>query len=187
MATTAKRLLTVDEFLQLEFSGDEGRRVELDNGRICMMAGGSGEHARVQKNIFGALFIALRGTGCAPYGPDMGIRTHDLSLRYPDVSVFCGRDAEANDKLLEWDDPRVVVEVLSPSTKDQDERVKLHEYCAVASLDAILYADPVAKKLRLLTRTGARGWSDIEIATGATATLPTLNIVLTWEDVFGRV
>lgn len=186
MATSAKRLLTVDEFLQLEFSGDEGRRVELDNGRIRMMAGGSGEHARVQKNIFGALFVALRGSPCSPYGPDMGIRTHDLSLRYPDVSVFCGRDSTENDKLLEFDDPRVVVEVLSPSTKDQDEGVKLHEYCAIASLQAIIYVDPVAETIRLLTRTDARGWSDETIAPGGHVPLAELGVSLAWAEIFAR-
>jgi Uma2 family endonuclease len=179
-------LLTVDEFLQLEFSGDEGRRVELDNGTIRMMAGGSAAHSRVQTNILVTLFERLRGSGCSPHGPDMGVRTHDLSLRYPDVSVFCGRDSEQNDKLLEFDDPRVVVEVLSPSTKDQDERVKLHEYCAITSLQAIIYVDPIAETIRLLTRTDSRGWSDETVAPGGDVTLAELSVTLTWAEIFAR-
>ena len=186
MATAAKRLLTVDEFLSLEFSGDEGRRVELSNGTIRMMAGGSAAHARIQTNVLGALFAALRGTGCSPYGPDMGIRTHDLSLRYPDVSVFCGRDDPVNDKLLEFDDPRLVVEVLSPSTRDEDNGVKLREYQAMPSLDAILYVDPDAETIRLLIRTAQRGWNDADLQRGEEVAFAALGVTLTWDEIFGR-
>lgn len=186
MATAARRLLTVEEFLELEFTGDEGRRVELSNGTIRLMAGGSVVHARVQQNISGALFIALRGSACSPYGPDMGVRTHDLSLRYPDVSVFCGRDEPEFDKLLECDDPKLVVEVLSPSTKREDITIKLPEYQSIPSLDAILYVDPDQETIRLLTRTAARGWTDVTLAEGEEIVLPTLAARLTWHDVFRR-
>ena len=186
MATAAKRLLTVDEFLSIAFSGDEGRRVELSNGAIRMMAGGSAAHARIQTRVLGALFAALRGTRCSPYGPDMGVRTHDLSLRYPDVSVFCGRDDPANDKLLEFDDPRLVVEILSPSTRDEDNGVKLREYQAMPSLDAILYVDPDTETIRLLTRTAGRGWNDADLPKGAAIVLAELGVTLTWDEIFGR-
>ncbi len=186
MATAARRLLTVEEFLSLEFSGDEGRRVELSNGTIRMMAGGSVAHARVQQNISGALFVALRGGACSPYGPDMGVRTHDLSLRYPDVSVFCGRDAPEFDKLLECDDPKLVVEVLSPSTKREDVTIKLPEYQSIPSLDAILYVDPDDETIRLLTRTAPRGWSDVTLAKGEDVILPTLGVSLTRAEIFAR-
>ena len=186
MATAAKRLLSVEEFLEIEFSGDEGRRVELSNGVIRMMAGGSAAHARIQKNVFGSLYMALRGKGCSPYGPDMGVRTHDLSLRYPDVSVFCGRDDPAFDKLREFDDPRLVVEVLSPSTRTEDNDIKLREYQAMPSLEAILYVDPEAETVRLLTRMTLRGWSDMDIEKGQVAEFKTLGITLTWSDIFQR-
>ena len=105
MATNARRLLTVEEFLEIEFTGNEGHCLELDNGAIRLMAGGSAAHARVQTNILGNLFARLKGSGCSPYGSDMGVRTHDLSLRYPDVSVFCGRESPENDKLKHKFDP----------------------------------------------------------------------------------
>jgi Uma2 family endonuclease len=186
MATAARRLLTVEEFLALEFSGDEGRRIELSNGTIRLMAGGSIAHARVQQNISGLLFVALRESLCSPFGPDMGVRTHDLSLRYPDVSVFCGRDDPEFDKLLECNDPKLIVEVLSPSTKREDIGIKLPEYQSIASLDAILYVDPDAETIRLLTRTSSRGWSDENVEDGKDIILQALGVKLAWNDVFRR-
>jgi Uma2 family endonuclease len=186
MASAAKRLITVDEFLALEFSGMEGFRVELDNGVISMMAGGSLGHGRVQRNLIGLLFAALRGSACGPFGSDTGIRTHDLSLRYPDVSIICGHEDAESDGLFEVRDPKVVFEILSPSTRKIDLEIKLREYCATASLVAIVYIDPEAETIRLLRRSDARGWDDEDLQPGMPLTLPSLGVSLTWQDVFAR-
>ena len=186
MATAARRLLTVDEFLELEIELEGVPRVELDNGVIWAMAGGSAAHNRVQRNVLAALANRLRGTDCSPYGSDMGVRAHDLSLRYPDVSVFCGRDGPENDKLKQFDDPKLIVEILSPSTRRKDEDVKLPEYRAIPSLEAILYIDPDAEMVRLSTRTAGGGWRDFEIPTVEDVILSSLDIALTRAEIFAR-
>ncbi len=186
MATNARRLLTVEEFLELEFVGAEGHCVELDNGTIRLMAGGSAAHARVQANIFGTLFGRLKGSGCRPYGPDMGVRTHDLSLRYPDLSVFCGREGPENDSLKQFNDPKMVVEVLSPSTRREDETVKLHEYQVVASLEAILLVDPESEEINLLARRDGRGWRDNTLARESDVAVEAPGVSLTRAEIFAR-
>ena len=187
MATAATRLLTVEEFLEIEFDLDgDTPRVELDNGVVWAMAGGSAAHSRVQGNIFAILFEQLRGTGCRPHGPDMGVRTHDLSLRYPDASVFCGREGAENDKMKQFDDPKFVAEVLSPTTRRKDEDVKLPEYRAVHSLDTILYVDPEKETVRLSFRTETGGWRDVEVERGDDISIKSLSVTLRWSDIFAR-
>ena len=186
MATAARRLLTVEEFLELEIELEGVPRVELDNGAIWAMAGGSAAHNRVQGNVMGILFERLKGSGCRPYGPDMGVRAHDLSLRYPDVSVFCGRDGPENDKLKQFDDPKLIVEILSPSTRRKDEDVKLPEYRAISSLDAILYIDPDAETVQLSTRQSGGGWRDVDIVAGNDVILASLGVSLTRAEIFAR-
>ena len=187
MATAAKRLLTVEEFLEIEFDLEEDiARVELDNGTIRMMAGGTLAHGRVQTNLLGTLFERLKGSPCRPYGSDVGIRTHDLSLRYPDVSVICGREGPENDSLQQFSDPKLVVEVLSPTTRRKDETTKLHEYQAMASLGAILYVDPENETVRLLTRRDRGGWHDFSLEKGSDVTVPALGVTLTWAEIFAR-
>ncbi len=186
MATAARRLLTVEEFLELDIELEGVPRIELDNGTIWAMAGGSAAHNRVQRNVVSALANALRGSGCSPYGSDMGVRAHDLSLRYPDVSVFCGRDGPENDKLKQFDDPKLIVEILSPSTRRKDIDVKLPEYRAIQSLDAILYVDPDAETVILSTRTAGGGWRDVELTTNEDVALPSLDIILSRTEIFAR-
>lgn len=184
MATRVRSdLLTVEEFLGIDFGPN--LKAELDNGIIRMMAGGTAAHARVQSNLIRFLGVALRGSGCRPYGSDMAIKTHWMSLRYPDVAVFCGRDTPENDQARTFDDPKVVFEVLSESTSHHDMNVKLREYQALESTDAIVFVDPVDERARVISR-DARIWNDAWIEGDATIDLPTLNLRMPLAEVFAR-
>ena len=176
-------LVTADEFLLMDF-GD--RKAELDNGVIRMMAGGTGRHGRVQTNILVALGTRLNGTGCTPYPSDMATRTHDLSIRYPDVTVFCGRDGPENDDLKAWDDPRVLFEILSASTSRTDLRVKLPEYKALPSVDTIVFVDIAAERVRVVQRTGRDDWAEAGHDEPHDVPLPSLNITLPHAEIFAR-
>lgn len=184
MATLAPyRMLSADEFLEIDF-GD--KKAELDNGTIRMMAGGTARHARVGGNVFVALASRLRGSGCTPYNADMATRTHDLSVRYPDVSVFCGRDGVEDDDRKAFDDPRVLVEVLSAGTARTDLRVKLDEYKALPSVDTIVFVDIAAERVRIVQRTGPHGWSDVGHDEAVDVPLPALDIVIPHAEIFAR-
>jgi Uma2 family endonuclease len=182
-ATSSTILLNIEEFLDIDF---KDHKVELDNGIVRMMAGGTAAHARVQANVLVALHTKLRGSGCAPYGSDMGVRAHDLSLRYPDVSVFCGRDTPENDKLRVLDDPRVIVEVLSPSTREHDVVVKLPEYRAIPSVETIIYVDPDDESIQVIQRTAAAVWTDAMLDPDEDVVLPQFGTTLTRAEIFAR-
>ncbi|MCP3734592.1 Uma2 family endonuclease [Sphingomonas sp. RP10(2022)] len=175
--------LTADEFLDIDFGE---KKAELDNGVIRMMAGGTARHAKVQGNIFLALGTRLRGTGCAPYNSDMATKTHDLSIRYPDVSVFCNRDTPANDDAKAFDDPHILFEVLSAGTARTDLRVKLDEYKALASVDTIVFVDIATERLRIVQRTGAHAWQDESHEAPVDLPLPLLGLVVAHDEIFAR-
>ena len=185
MATASPRFLTAKEFLAIRWD-DPDAKAELDNGVIRMMAGGDLDHSRVQGNVFGLLFNALDGTSCRPHGSDMGVTVHDLSFRYPDVSVVCGEDAPELGGEQRERSPRLVVEVLSRTTRDIDLGVKLVEYRAVGSIDHILLIDPKAETSRLLTRTGPRAWNDAELRPEEDVNLSALGVTLRQHDIFRR-
>ena len=188
MASIVPKLLTVDEFLAIQWDSSD-TKAELDNGVIRiirMMAGGTADHSRVQGNIFASLFEKLRGTNCRPHGPDMAVLVDEYSVRYPDASVFCGRNRPDDGKRKAFDDPKLVVEVLSPGTRDHDFDIKLAEYREIASLEAILYVDPDpnTETIQLFTRTKGEEWHDAKIPTNNDVSLPSLLISLTWAEIF---
>lgn len=92
---------------------------------VKMMTGASAQHDRATVNIIVSLGIQLRGSGCRPTTDDIALRTGIATIRRPDVTVECGdlvRDTYENRS------PRLVVEILSPSTSNIDRFRKLDEY-----------------------------------------------------------
>jgi Uma2 family endonuclease len=178
-----QRLLTAREFLRIDFGGDI--KAELDNGVIRMMAGGTRDHGRVQMNLYRFLGAVLRGSGCRPFGSDMAIETCEHSVRYPDLTVDCGApDSDRDDRVLR--DPRVVIEVLSASTRRCDELVKLAEYRELPTVETIVLVDPDAERCRVLQRIGPHAWTDVSYPHPTTLDLPGLGIAIPHEEMFAR-
>ena len=99
------------------------------------MAGASREHNLIATNVAGELRQRLRERTCEVYQGDMRVKVSPTGLyTYPDVTVVCGEpefeDAEL-DTLL---NPKVLVEVLSPSTADYDRGRKFIHYRRLPSL-----------------------------------------------------
>jgi Uma2 family endonuclease len=184
MATQpAYPLVTADEFLDFDF-GD--RKAELDNGMIRVLAGGTRRHACVQGNILMALHARLRGTACTPFTSSMATRTHDLSVRHADVSVFCGRDGPEHDDDKSADDPRVLFEVLSAGTSRTDLKVKVPEYKALPSVDTIVLVDIAAERVRVIQRTGRDDWTEHGYDQPTDVVLPSLGVTVTHAEIFAR-
>jgi Uma2 family endonuclease len=176
----AYRAVEVREFLDMDF-GDA--KAELVDGMIWMMAGGSPKHAAVAANIIIALGAKLRGSGCRPYGSDLAMRTGKRSIRFPDVSVYCGNPASPendNKKLL--GDPVVVFEVLSPSTASNDQISKLAEYRALSGVQTIVFVDPDTERVRVIHQGEGGDW----LPQGAAVALPAIKTQLLHEEIFAR-
>ena len=176
--------ITADEFLAMDFGSD--RKFELSDGVIQMMTGGSVTHSRVAGNIYFALRSRLAGTRCEPFNSDVGVRVDSINVRYPDVSVFCDRPAQDDDHLLFLDNPRVIFEILSPTTTTIDQGTKLDEYRRLASLDTIVFVDPVNRLTRTCQRVAVDEWRDSTFAQPHDVSLPALGIELTELEIFGR-
>ena len=157
MAGAALRLMEPDEFLV--WSLDKEARYELVEGvPIEMMAGASGIHDRLVVNIISLLNGQLRGSGCRPTTADTAVRTKIRSVRRPDVTVTC--DPPRGD-VYEAKQPRMVVEVLSPSNKGVAWDRKMREYRRHEALDYILLIDSELVSATLYTRSDA-GWDDAD-------------------------
>lgn len=173
----AYRRMSVEEFLALDL---RGAKAELEDGLLYMMTGGSEAHSRNAVNIIIALGARLRGSGCRPYNSDFAVRTGERSVRFPDVSVYCNNPAapENRDKQL-LGDPRVVFEVLSPSTSSLDQTVKRDEYLALPGLTDIVFVDPVRERIRHVRRR-----SDEWLEPGSDLVLESINVVIPQAEIF---
>jgi len=185
MTNPAYGLLDAEEFFEIYFGAE--RKAELDQGVIRMMAGGTRAHARVQANLLAWLRQALRGSGRRPYGSDMAFKTGRLSVRYPDVSVVCGDSAETeDDDRVSFDHASAVFEILSPSTVEYDQTVKLREYQQIEAMQTIVLLDPESEQVRIVQRLGPQSWRDDSLPGPVDVALPALGLTIPHAEIFSR-
>jgi Uma2 family endonuclease len=164
MADAAAKRMTVEQFLDWQKGQDE--LYELVDGAPVpyrgaeMMAGGSSLHDRIITNIIITLGNQLGDGPCRPATADLGLRTKIKSLRRADVLVTCDTP---NADVYESIDPRMVVEVLSPSNAGVAWERKLNEYRRHAKLDYILLVDARVMDVELYVRTPT-DWDESEFS-----------------------
>lgn len=175
---------SLEEFFSWQELQEE--RYELVNGRpLRMMSGAKNVHDDIVMNITMTLGPQVRNSGCRPFSGDGSVETYPGQIRRPDFGVDCGRrDREA----YKAASPRLVVEVLSPSTRDLPTIRKLEEYKALASLDYILLVEPNTPEARVWSRDEAREWRETEVVgLDASIPLPSLSASLDMRAVYDGV
>jgi Uma2 family endonuclease len=128
-------LYTEEEYLAFERAAEE--RHEYIDGEIYAMAGESLAHGFININLGSEFRTQLKGRDCASLSPNMKVRsgpdpkfsrTMKGFFSYADLMVFCGKPLfhdEFQDVLL---NPKVIVEILSPSTEAYDRGEKFRRY-----------------------------------------------------------
>jgi Uma2 family endonuclease len=135
-AVSPTRHYTVDEYLQLERDATE--KHEYRDGQIIAMAGATYTHVLIVTNLIQSLANRLDGTGCRPLANDLRVRAQrSASYAYPDVAVVCGEPEfdPTDESGMTVTNPRVVIEVLSPSTELTDRTEKFARYIRMESLE----------------------------------------------------
>lgn len=122
-----------EEFYELERTSST--RHEFYAGNIVAMAGGSPRHSLIISLATYVLTGALLNRRCVAAPNDQMVRIEDDDIdAYPDVVVYCegaAFDPRFSRTLLE---PLVLVEVLSPSTKNVDLTTKKTAYFKLPSV-----------------------------------------------------
>ena len=143
--------MTADDFF--EWQKNQDRNYELVDGvpvlPLKAMTGATLRHDRVTTNAIISLGNQLRGGPCRIASTDVAIRVPTGGVRRPDLSVDCGRFV---DGAMEAQEPRLVLEVLSPSTASVDRVRKLDEYRLHPSIQVVLLADTRTPKVALWRR-----------------------------------
>ncbi len=126
---------SAEEYLALDRAAEF--RSELLDGEIIAMSGGSPRHSKLQINLALEVETALRGTPCQAFSSDLRVRVSPRMYTYPDLTVVCGELVLAGDRQDILLNPKVIFEVLSPSTQRYDRGVKLRRYREIESFDGL--------------------------------------------------
>lgn len=157
------RTYTPAEYLELIEQLD--RKYELVNGRLVdyrMMAGTSEWHALIAANMTGELRNRLKGMPCRVFSGDLILRVPKTpNYRFGDLVVICGPierdpdDTYQNKAIL---NPKLIVEIISPSTKMMDQTVKFDDYVRIDSLEEYVIVEQNRMWIQTATRQKDGTW-----------------------------
>ena len=179
-----KTIFTAADYLVWE-SAQLDRHEFLD-GEVFAMAGAEDRHVTVAGNLYIALRQHLSGSPCRTYMSDMRLHVATAnSYFYPDVLVTCS--ALDLDSPMVKTEPRLIAEVLSPSTAAYDRGVKFSHYRSLASLQEYLLIDLDTRSTDCY-RKGADGlWVLHPFARGEPVSLASVALELRADQLFAEV
>ena len=135
-----KKYYTIEEYLEMENEATE--KHEYYKGEIFAMSGTKLKHNIITSNLQTQLGDKLKGKPCMPFGSDMRIHIPKNSLfTYPDISIVCEPIQSLNNDEWNFLNPVIIIEVLSPSTRNYDRISKFHLYRDIPSLQQYIMVD----------------------------------------------
>jgi Uma2 family endonuclease len=151
-------------------------RHEYRSGSILAMAGGTPEHAALCAAASGLIFQRVIGTRCAVHSSDLRVRVTATGLcTYPDVSVVCTpRELDPDDRNTVVN-PKVLVEVTSPSSEEYDLGEKRENYLRIASLCEYVVILHRERRIEIWSRSSS-GWTTRSARSGETVRLDSLDM-----------
>ncbi len=157
---------------------------EYIGGTLHAMAGAGNRHHTIADNITGELRTRLKGR---PFNSDTKVHirlpTH-TRYYYPDALVVCRSNPETDSF---QDDPVVVVEVLSDSTRRLDDGEKRDGYLTIPSLRVYLLVEQDEAAVIVYRRTEQGFVREVYVGRDAVLQLPEIGIELPLAEIYERI
>jgi Uma2 family endonuclease len=153
----------------LAYERDSGLKHEYDDGQILAMAGGSRRHNALASRVSAAL-EAGRKQGCVAFQSDQKVRVLATGrATYPDASMVCGPiEGDPTDPSGGTiTNPRLIVEVLSPSTDEDDRGGKWQNYQLIPSLREYVIVSQTSPRIEVYRRLDAETWEYRDVTEGS--------------------
>lgn len=177
--------MSVEDFLALDREKLD-QKYEFINGRMIAMAGGTVNHGVLIGNIATLIRPHLRGKPCRILSE--GTLKIENICYLPDIMVTCNeREIAENKTYIEH--PKLVIEILSPTTERIDKRDKFLAYAHCSSIQEYILVSWDYMIIQKMTRKGTEGvdkiqWLDEWYHQGDTIELETIDLSLSVDDIY---
>ena len=157
---------------------------EFVDGEIFAMASGTVEHSALATTMSGLLLMHLRGGPCRAHSSDLRIRIREANVStYADAVVVCDPVERDPDSPTHLTNPRVVVEVLNPSTEDYDRSEKRLYYQMLPSLQEYVLVAQDRRRVEMWRR-DAGEWAHSVSEAGTRVELESIRFVLDVDELY---
>jgi Uma2 family endonuclease len=173
--------VTVEEWRQILQRSN--LKFEYHDGCLVAMSGGTVDQADIGFNTVAALRRALRGSNCHAHGSDAAVRFQPTEYRFCDAVVSC--NPQDRGTAQEVQTPRVVVEVLSPSTEREDRTAKYTLARSCPSVETYVLIWTRYQCVEVYDR-AEPSWTQRIYWPGQEAELPSLGVRLPLADLYAE-
>ena len=177
---------TDEDYLEIERLATE--KSELIGGIVVAMAGASPNHNIITTNLVTEIRTQTKRTPCFPFSSDMRVKARKGNYYYPDVVVVCGErqfEDEEKDVLL---NPKIIIEVLSESTRLKDRNEKFDSYTTMPSVTNYILIDQNLMRVEHFRRADDAEWKvQILSAKADKLILTSINCEISLEDIYDEV
>ncbi len=172
----------VEEYLQGELISEI--KHEYINGQVYAMAGASKNHQRIIMNLGSIFKVHLHDTPCEPFASDLKVKVSDLAFFYPDLIVTC-QNAEDDNEDCYTQNPLIIVEVLSKSTRRKDETLKRRLYQTLPSLQEYVLIEQDIVDIEMCRRRA--NWQPEHYFMGDAITFAAIELTVSVNEIYARV
>lgn len=186
MAANAHHLfMSVEEYLELDRNSLDARYEYID-GVVTLLAGGTTNHSRISVNVTSLLQAALRGSSCEVFNSDLRVSISGTRYLLPDASVSCDPEDMAGENDIIYS-PRVIIEVLSPSTEATDRGKKFRYYQSCSSIQEYVLISTQELAVDVYRRASDKLWTLHPFGRGDAVELKSINISIPLEALYENV
>jgi Uma2 family endonuclease len=156
---------------------------EYFNGEIFAMSGASKNHERLTLNVSSEFRQHLKGSPCEALSSNIKVRIDKgKKYFYPDVIVSCDKD-ETDNYYVE--SPRIIVEVLSNSTRKFDKDLKRKIYQTIPTLEEYVLIEQDHVEIEVSRK--ATNWQPVFYFLGDDVTFESIGLTLPVLELYQRV
>ena len=176
----------IDYISEETYLEDEKKRDikhEYVDGEIFAMAGASISHQRIISNLVINIGTHLKHSPCEVFSSDIKVRADSgKKYFYPDALVVCQND----DKDAYYtESPRIIVEVLSNSTRKFDKNLKRHIYQAIPTLEEYVLIEQDRVEIEISRR--STNWQPVFYFIDDDITFESIDLTLPVLELYQRV
>ncbi len=179
-----EKTYTVEEYLALEAKSES--RHEFYYGNLYDMPGNTIFHERMVKSLLKILELIISDMGFEVFSKDIKVKTPEGNVFfYPDLILVPIIDQQGNSYVA--NNPLLIFEVLSDSTRRYDSADKFIQYRKIESLQYYLLVEPEKKVVIFYEKVSDGDWvAKTYTENEEEVKLPLLNATIRIGDIYSK-
>ncbi len=179
-----EKIYTVEEYLALEAQSE--LRHEFFHGNLIEMPENTIFHERMAKSLLRILEMIISDLGFEVFSKDIKVKTPEGNVFfYPDLVLVPINDQQGASYIA--NNPLLIIEVLSDSTRRYDSTDKFIQYRKIESLEYYLLVEPEKRVVIFYEKAADGDWvAKTYTEPEETVKLPLLNATISLADIYNQ-